>query len=205
MFIRSLFCATCGDRFLSFNSEKICKKCARKTKQVVPSVLTPVAPAVPVPTEPTQQVKQIQEEQTASCVPEGAKAVCPQCGKEFIRGKQLNKVYCSRACKENAKKYRNWQEQNNHEVKLSPVIKITKKETVNKRLDLVFSCEFCGSSFKPFNRKQRFCCHRCQEKAANLRINRTCAGCGKIFHSASDRTKYCTDCQLKLFGQMTAT
>lgn len=205
MFIRSLFCATCGDRFLSFNSEKICKKCARKTKQVVPSVLTPVAPAVPVPTESIQLVKQIQEEQTASCVPEGAKAVCPQCGKDFIRSKQINKVYCSRACKENARKHRNWQAQNNHEVKLAPVITLPKKEISKPRKDMVLHCEFCGTEFNPINSRQRFCCRRCQEKAANLRINRTCAGCGKIFHTASDRTKYCTDCQLKLFGQMTAT
>lgn len=143
--------------------------------------------------------------QPASCVTESAKAVCPQCGCEFLRNKQLNKVYCSRACKENAKKYRNWQQQHGHEVKPSPVIKIAKKETVNKRLDLVFSCEFCGASFNPFNRKQRFCSKLCQHKAANLRRNLICAGCGKVFHSVADRTKYCTDCQLKLFGQMTVS
>jgi len=198
MLIRSLFCATCGDRFLSFNKEKICKKCAKKTKKLVP--------AVPTLVEPVQTVQQIpeKEEQTAFRVLEGAKAVCPQCGKEFVRGKQLNKVYCSRACKENAKKHRNWQEQNNHEVKPAPVIALPKKEISKPRKDTVLHCEFCGTEFKPINSRQRFCCCRCQEKAANLRINRTCAGCGKIFHTASDRTKYCTECQLKLFGQMTA-
>ena len=199
MFIRSQFCAICEDRFLSYNGERICKKCAKKTKKLVP--------AVPVPAELVQPVQKIpeREEKTAFCVVEGAKAVCPQCGKEFVRGKQLNKVYCSRACKENAKKHRNWQEQHNREVKPAPVIALPKKEISKPRKDMLLYCEFCGTEFNPINSRQRFCCRRCQEKAANLRINRTCSGCGKIFHSASDRTKYCTECQMRLFGQMTAT
>lgn len=199
MFIRSLFCATCGDRFLSFNKEKICKKCAKKAKEPVP-----VVPALKELVQPVKQIL-VQEEQTAFCEVEGAKAVCPQCGKEFVLGKQLNKVYCSRACKENAKKHRNWQEQHNHKAKPAPVIALPKKEISKPRKDMVLHCEFCGAEFNPINNRQRFCCRRCQEKAANLRINRTCAGCGKIFHTASDRTKYCTECQLKLFGQMTAS
>lgn len=121
MLIRSLFCVICGDRFLSYHKEKICKKCVKRTKKLVPAASAPMEPV-----QPAQQIPE-QEEQTAFCVMEGPKAVCPQCGKEFVRGKQLNKVYCSRACKENAKKHRNWQEQHNREVKPAQVIALPKK------------------------------------------------------------------------------
>lgn len=109
MFIRSLFCATCGDRFLSCNGERICNKCVKKDKKVVSAELV----------QPVQR-KPKKEEQTAFCVVKGvkgvkgAKAVCPQCGKGFVINEQLNKVYCSRACKENAKKDRNRQKRKLH-------------------------------------------------------------------------------------------
>lgn len=46
MFIRSLFCATCGDRFLSSTKKKY-EKCVKKTKKLVP--------VIPVPAEPVKE------------------------------------------------------------------------------------------------------------------------------------------------------
>lgn len=81
---------------------------------------------------------------------QGKKAICPYCGKEFIREKNAQK-YCSERCRI----------RNNRGFPLIPGTEL--KE---------YTCSFCGRTFK-WDKKKKYCSLECRERANGRGIRKT--------------------------------
>lgn len=132
--------------------------------------------------------------------PAKIKKICQRCKKIFYTNQPAAK-YCSRACKENAKKTRS-----RHGLTAVNIISEPKKEIWPDRSKgpvtdsaVTIPCAYCGTPFIPKSKKSKYCSNRCAERAKNMRKVRVCPSCGIEFRTSSDNTKYCDACAKKFW------
>lgn len=202
-------CPVCHLRYLKrAATDIICAKCKSK---LLPNVKTTEKPNTAVPPEPVAKkpavsmpVKLIPVTKPAKSdrtqEPAKIKKICQRCKKIFYTNQPAAK-YCSRTCKENAKKTRS-----RHGLTTANTLAEPKKERWPDRSKgpvtdsaVTIPCAYCGTPFIPKSKKSKYCSNRCAERAKNMRKVRVCPSCGSEFRTSSDNTKYCDTCAKKFW------
>lgn len=128
---------------------------------------------------------------------------CNVCGLEFTRyPDKKHRITCPSCRKTQLTKKREIKKRKKSESALRREAEYTKEKR----------CAVCGSVFHSEHENARFCSNRCRKsdkikkknererrkaaarQAEELEKEKTCASCGKPFHSVYESAKYCTEC-----------
>lgn len=142
-------------------------------------------------------------------------AVCKQCGKTFVVGRECKGVYCSKQCSiKNAKaiqviireeqKLKRHQKQEQKRLmyeELKQKYKQLKQRyySAQNKLNHIKCCEICNKQFIANDTRQKFCCAKCKNKYNNRRKDKRIYKNGKPDLSISLTRLYMRDmgiCQL---------
>ena len=209
-------CPVCHLRYLKrAPTDIICPNCKAKLisrpKAAEKPIATKSADSIKVPPEPvaakpaaslpakaipvTKSPKSDRTQEPAKII-----KICQRCKKIFLTNQPAAK-YCSRACKENAKKTRSRHGLTAVETKAEPKKEIWPDRSKGPVTDsaVTIPCAYCGTPFVPKSIKSKYCSNRCAERAKNMRKVRVCPSCGIEFRTSSDNTKYCDTCAKKFW------
>ena len=207
-------CPVCHLRYLKrAATDIICSRCKSKLISTTKTTDKPIAPkpaeskvpvaekpAVSMPAKPISVTKSPKSDRTQE--PAKIIKICQRCKKVFLTNQPAAK-YCSRGCKENAKKTRSRHGLTTVNVN---IISEPKKEIWPDRSKgpvtdsaVTIPCAYCGTPFVHKSIKSKYCSNRCAERAKNMRKVRVCPSCGIEFRTSSDNTKYCDTCAKKFW------
>lgn len=191
-------CPVCHLRYLKRSTnDNICSKCKAK---LISTLKTTEKPNTAKPAETTKIIKEPKKPTKRTPKHPTIKKICERCGKKFLSYQPAAK-YCSRSCKENAKKTRSRHNLTNVNTMPKPQKEIWPDRSKGPVTDpsKAMPCAYCGTPFIPKSKKSKYCSNRCAERAKNMRKVRVCPSCGIEFRTSSDNTKYCDACAKKFW------
>lgn len=183
-------CPICGLRYIKHaTTDYICPTCfvkMQKSQNDSAAAVTSAPPAAAV------------KPKSSGVLPTGRwQRVCARCDKVFTTNQPAAK-YCSRSCKENAKKARSRHGETKIGEPAKTIYPDRSKGPVTDSAKAI-PCAYCGTLFIPKTVNSRYCSNRCAERVKNMRKVRTCPSCGRQFKTSSDDTKYCINCRIKFW------
>lgn len=193
-----IICPRCKSKLISTTKTTDKPVTAKPAESKVPQEPAAEKPAVSMPAKPIPVTKPAKSGLLKE--PAKIKKICQRCKKIFLTNQPAAK-YCSRACKENAKKTRSRHGLTAVETKAEPKKEIWPDRSKGPVTDsaVTIPCAYCGTPFVPKSIKSKYCSNRCAERAKNMRKVRVCPSCGIEFRTSSDNTKYCDACAKKFW------